>query len=58
MSKRLELGERALLLDAAVASEKEQKGEKPKESSDSLNRKAVELDSGSASAWPCSTSSS
>ena len=33
-----------LLLDAAVASEKEQKGEKPKESSDSLNRKAAELD--------------
>ena len=33
-----------LLLEAAVASEKEQKGEKPKESSESLNRKAVDLD--------------
>lgn len=42
--KRLE-GERdRLLLDAAVASEKEQSGEKPKESSESLGRKAVELD--------------
>ena len=44
VTKRLE-GERdRLLLDAAVAAEKEQAGEKPKESSDSLNRKAVELD--------------
>lgn len=42
--KRLE-GERdRLLLDAAVASEKEQAGDKPKISSESLNRKAVELD--------------
>ncbi|RUP02125.1 MAG: DUF3883 domain-containing protein [Mycobacterium sp.] len=42
--KRLE-GERdRMLLDAAVASEKEHAGEKPKESAESLNRKAVELD--------------
>lgn len=42
--KRLE-GERdRLLLDAAVAAEKERAGEKPKESAESLNRKAVELD--------------
>jgi len=42
--KRLE-GERdRMLLDAAVAAEKEQTGEKPKESAESLNRKAVELD--------------
>lgn len=42
--KRLE-GERdRLLLDATVASEKEQTGEKPKETSESLSRKAVELD--------------
>ena len=42
--KRLE-GERdRILLDAAVAAEKEQAGEKPKESAESLNRKAVELD--------------
>lgn len=41
--KRLE-GERdRMLLDAAVAAEKEQAGEKPKESAESLNRKAVEL---------------
>ncbi|MFA5607472.1 MAG: helicase-related protein [Leucobacter sp.] len=41
---RLE-GERdRLLLDAAVAAEKERAGEKPKESAESLNRKAVELD--------------
>ena len=44
VTKRLE-GERdRLLLDAAIASEKEQAGDKPKESSESLNRKAVELD--------------
>lgn len=44
VTKRLE-GERdRLLLDAAIASEKEQAGEKPKESAESLNRKAVELD--------------
>lgn len=42
--KRLE-GERdRMLLDAAVAAEKEQAREKPKESAESLNRKAVELD--------------
>lgn len=42
--KRLE-GERdRMLLDAAVAAEKERAGEKPKESAESLNRKAVELD--------------
>ena len=42
--KRLE-GERdRLLLNAAVAAEKERAGEKPKESAESLNRKAVELD--------------
>ncbi|WP_425005605.1 helicase-related protein [Mycolicibacterium sp. S3B2] len=42
--KRLE-GERdRMLLDAAVSAEKEQAGEKPKESAESLNRKAVELD--------------
>lgn len=45
VTKRLSAESERLLLDAAVASEKEQKGEKPKESSDSLNRKAVELDS-------------
>lgn len=45
VSKRLTSETERLLLDAAVASEKEQKGEKSKESSDSLNRKAVELDS-------------
>lgn len=44
VTQRLE-GERdRLLLDAVVASEKEYAGEKPKESSESLNRKAVELD--------------
>lgn len=44
VTKRLE-GERdRLLLDAAIASEKEQAGVKPKETSESLNRKAVELD--------------
>jgi len=42
--KRLE-GERdRMLMDAVVASEKEHAGEKPKESAESLNRKAVELD--------------
>lgn len=41
---RLE-GERdRLLLEATVAAEKEHAGEKPKESAESLNRKAVELD--------------
>jgi superfamily II DNA or RNA helicase len=44
VTKRLE-GERdRLLLDAAVAAEKERAGEKLKESAESLNRKAVELD--------------
>ncbi|MEI2811950.1 MAG: hypothetical protein V9F00_17720 [Nocardioides sp.] len=44
VTTRLE-GERdRLLLDAAIAAEKEQAGDKPKESSESLNRKAVELD--------------
>ena len=44
VTKRLE-GERdRLLLDAAIASEKERAGDKPKETSESLNRKAVELD--------------
>ncbi len=44
VTKRLE-GERdRLLLDAAIASENQQAGGKPKESSESLNRKAVELD--------------
>lgn len=41
---RLESERDRLLLDAAVASEKEQAGEKIKNSSESLNRKAVELD--------------
>lgn len=44
VTKRLE-GERdRLLLDSAVAAEKEHAGEKPKESAESLNRKAVDLD--------------
>lgn len=45
VTKRLTAESERLLLDAAVASEKEQKGEKVKHSSESLNRKAVELDS-------------
>lgn len=44
VTKRLESERDRLLLDAAVASEKERAGEKAKESSDNLNRKAVELD--------------
>lgn len=44
VTTRLESERDRLLLDAAVASEKEHAGEKPKESSDSLNRKAVEID--------------
>ncbi|PHV66132.1 helicase-related protein [Williamsia muralis] len=44
VTKRLSSESERILLDAAVASEKEQKGERPRESSDSLNRKAVELD--------------
>jgi len=44
VTKRLE-GERdRLLLDAAVAGEKQRAGEKAKESSESLTRKAVDLD--------------
>lgn len=44
VTRRLE-GERdRLLLDSAVAAEKERKGEKPKESAEGLNRKATELD--------------
>ncbi|ASW95178.1 helicase-related protein [Mycobacterium intracellulare] len=42
--KRLESERDRLLLDAAVAAEKERAGEKPKQSAESLNRKAVELD--------------
>jgi superfamily II DNA or RNA helicase len=45
VTKRLESERDRLLLDAAVAGEKERAGEKSKESSESLNRKAVELDS-------------
>ena len=44
VTKRLSSESERLLLEAAVASEQEQKGEKPRESSESLNRKAVELD--------------
>ncbi|TXI55355.1 helicase-related protein [Mycolicibacter arupensis] len=44
VTKRLE-GERdRLFLDAAVAAEKEQAGEKPKQSAENLNRKALDLD--------------
>jgi superfamily II DNA or RNA helicase len=41
---RLESERDRLLLDAAVAAEKERAGEKARESAESLNRKAVELD--------------
>ncbi|MBH5141180.1 helicase-related protein [Rhodococcus erythropolis] len=44
VTKRLQSETERLLLDAAVAAEKEQAGDKAKESSESLNRKAVELD--------------
>ncbi|MHA7300418.1 helicase-related protein [Pseudarthrobacter sp. MDT1-22] len=44
VTKRLESERDRLVLDAAVASEKERAGEKAKETSESLNRKAVELD--------------
>lgn len=44
VTKRLESERDRLLLDAAIAGEKERAGEKAKESSESLNRKAVELD--------------
>ncbi|MCK9921265.1 DUF3883 domain-containing protein [Frankia sp. AgPm24] len=44
VTERLTKESDRLLYEAVIASEEEQKGEKPKESSDSLNRKAVELD--------------
>ncbi|MCA0294157.1 MAG: DUF3883 domain-containing protein [Actinobacteria bacterium] len=44
VTKRLQGECDRLLLDAAIAAEKEQHGEKPRESADSLNRKVVELD--------------
>ncbi|MFF7674031.1 hypothetical protein [Actinacidiphila glaucinigra] len=44
VTKRLTSESERLLLDAAAASEEERRGEKPKESSESLHRKAVELD--------------
>jgi hypothetical protein len=44
VTKRLQGECDRLLFDAAIAAEKEQLGDKPRESSDSLNRKAVELD--------------
>ncbi|MCC4306231.1 helicase-related protein [Rhodococcus sp. 3-2] len=44
VTTRLQSETERLLLDAAVAAEKEQAGDKAKESSESLNRKAVELD--------------
>lgn len=44
VTKRLASENERLLLEAAVAAEKEQKGEKPRESSDSLSRKAAELE--------------
>ncbi len=45
VTKRLTAESERLLFEAAIASENERKGEKPRESSESLNRKAVELDS-------------
>ncbi|MEO5316320.1 helicase-related protein [Pseudarthrobacter sp. CC12] len=44
VTNRLESERDRLLLDAAVAGEKERAGEKAKETSESLNRKAVDLD--------------
>jgi superfamily II DNA or RNA helicase len=44
VTSRLQKERDRLLLDSAVAAEKERAGEKPKESSESLNRKAVDLD--------------
>ena len=44
VSKRLSEESERLLLEAAVAADKERAGEKPRESSESLNRKAVEID--------------
>ncbi len=44
VTSRLQKERDRLLLDSAVAAEKERAGEKAKESSESLNRKAVDLD--------------
>jgi superfamily II DNA or RNA helicase len=44
VTKRLASENERLLLEAAVAAETEQKGEKPRESSDSLSRKAADLE--------------
>lgn len=44
VTRRLTSESERLLLEAAVTAEKERNGEKAKESADSLNRKAVELD--------------
>lgn len=44
VTKRLQDETERLLLDAAVAAEKERAGERPTESSESLNRKASELE--------------
>jgi superfamily II DNA or RNA helicase len=44
VTQRLESERDRLLLDAAVAAEKEQAGEKARESAESLNRKAIDLD--------------
>ncbi|MFD5764621.1 C-terminal helicase domain-containing protein [Streptomyces sp. NPDC127049] len=44
VTRRLTSERERLLLDAATASEKERRGEKPRESSESLHRKAAELD--------------
>jgi len=44
VTERLTSESERLLLDAAVAAEKERAGERPRDSSDSLHRKAVELD--------------
>ncbi|GIG68295.1 helicase-related protein [Phytomonospora endophytica] len=44
VTKRLSQESERLILEAAVASEKEQKGEKPKESAEGLSRKAAELE--------------
>ncbi|GAA4286602.1 helicase-related protein [Georgenia daeguensis] len=45
VKRRLEHERDRLLMDATIAGEKERAGEKPKESAESLNRKALELDS-------------
>ncbi len=44
VAKRLQAENERLLLEAAVAREKEDAGDKPRESSDSLTRKAADLD--------------